>query len=115
MNRFYLQSILLILIIGCSAPNNNKGNGINDNTKESNEEMVFSRDKFEELFLGKPREFAEKRLGKANKEQELFAINSTWLWYKHKTYSTSPDVIDQWVKIKFNDFASGTAVKINYE
>ena len=74
---------------------------MNEDITESQDIDIYSRDKFEELFLGKPREFVEKRLGKANKEQELFAINSSWLWYKHKTYITSPDALDEWVKINY--------------
>ena len=114
MKRLYFI-ILAVVIMSCSNSNNHNNKNMNEDITENEEITIYSRDKFIELFYGKPRDFVEKKLGTADKVQELFAINATWLWYKHKTYIASPDALDEWVKIKFNDFVAGTVVKINYK
>ena len=56
---------------------------------------------FENLFYGKPVDFVVERLGKPDKEQDLFAINTIWYWYKKRTYSGSINNMDNYVGLKF--------------
>ena len=117
MKNVILFLISSLLFFSCSGPKENPGN--NANIKMDKEDVgnnsVLSRDKFEELFYGKPRGFVEKRLGQAEKIQELNGINATWLWYKHKTYLNDSSIPDEFVKIKFDDWIEGVVVTITYK
>ncbi len=110
--KISLSIFLIILSIGCRNGNHEK----NSTMEIDNQDIsIYSRDEFEEIFYGKPRDFIEKRLGTADEEQELFSINVSWLWYKSKTYSANPETPDEWVKLRFDDFAVGKVDRINYE
>ena len=107
-NIVYLFFVLC-LVVACGNPNK-------ETTTPS--DNFYSRDKFEELFYGKPESFVEKRLGKPDKVQELNGIHKTWWWYKGKTHSNNVMNPDAWALLGFDesDFHSeGKVIEISYK
>jgi hypothetical protein len=107
--------ILVMANVSCSNSDSSNNNNISEDVKEKQEENIYSRDKFEELFYGKPRHFVEKRLGTADINQSLRLINVRWLKYKRKTYLKNSNIPDEWVKLRFDDADQGTVSEIHFE
>ncbi len=103
----------IILLLSCQSNKNN-----NDSKKEfynSENQKIYERVEFETIFWGKREDYVKKVLGSPDRVKELVAIDVTWWYYQERTYYSSPERIDNVVKVRFDKWVYGDVSEIVYE